>query len=583
MKKQSLIGFVRNIPISKRIVLLVLLVSIVPILIANIFGYYKAYNAVQNTAVNYNLRLLDSLNQNIVSIANSGSIYLDELITESAVRNTVIHFDELDALEKNKAILSIRDIVRGKSNMIRYLYDLRIVTADNRPVYTMGRLFTREQELVPIFEKIRDHKEIESWFLASINNRTSVVLARKIIHIGTGEVYGYVMLYIDPKFLTIPSGNEPFDRHNHLTLMDSFGELLSYSDGEYTEQELRTFQAILNAPKGQSGRQYSGDADNFVCYSSVPKLGWTLVSSTPISYLMQPIESMKYTTIVLAVLLIFLCILISRLIINSITVPLNNMLAYIDKASDLKFESELIDNNTDELGYLAQAYNKICRRIRELVIQIEVEQDSKRQAEIKMLQAQINPHFLFNTLDSLRFAAMMSNAPSVSAGLSALSHLLRNSILRSDSFISLKQEVSDINDYLTIQKIRHGDVITLNTQMDSAAEHARIMKLLLQPIVENSVIHGLREDAELVITLSAQVEARQLCIVLQDNGRGFDPARGSEQQKNGHKGARMSGVGLENVRERLQLEYKDCYQFTLESRPGAGTIVTIRQPYVETD
>ena len=97
MKKQSLIGFVRNIPISKRIVLLVLLVSIVPILIANIFGYYKAYNAVQNTAVNYNLRLLDSLNQNIVSIANSGSIYLDELITESAVRNTVIHFDELDA------------------------------------------------------------------------------------------------------------------------------------------------------------------------------------------------------------------------------------------------------------------------------------------------------------------------------------------------------------------------------------------------------------------------------------------------------------------------------------------------------
>ena len=107
----------------------------------------------------------------------------------------------------------------------------------------------------------------------------------------------------------------------------------------------------------------------------------------------------------------------------------------------MKFETPLVDEANDELGYMAKAYNEVVLEVKDLISQVEGEQKAKRKAEVKMLQAQINPHFLFNTLDSLRFAAAMSNAHSVSKGLSALSHLLRNSIVSSEPIISLDQEI----------------------------------------------------------------------------------------------------------------------------------------------
>lgn len=217
--------------------------------------------------------------------------------------------------------------------------------------------------------------------------------------------------------------------------------------------------------------------------------------------------------------------------------------------------------------------------MREALNKVEKEQAEKRRAEIRMLQAQINPHFLFNTLDSLRFTSMMNNVPVVSEGLAALSHLLRSSILKDNSYTPLQREQQTVEDYLTLQRIRSCETIILKTDITEEAAKASVMRLLLQPIVENAVIHGIKENIPLTIRLNAWVQEETLNIIITDDGKGFDPEKAGEDGV--PKSSKMSGIGLHNVKDRLYLAYKDRQSFAINSVQGQGTEVKMTMPYTE--
>ena len=230
---------------------------------------------------------------------------------------------------------------------------------------------------------------------------------------------------------------------------------------------------------------------------------------------------------------------------------------------------------------MAKSYNNIVKIMKNMAVQIEQEQEDKRKAEIRLLQAQINPHFLFNTLDSLRFTAMMSRADTVSDGLSALSHILRNSIIDDNSFITLSDELRCIEDYIVIQKIRFGEFIELCKQIEPGTEDCLIMKFLLQPIVENSIIHGMQKNRTLDITISAVRDADQIRITISDNGSGFDMDEKIDRETHRIKSSKMSGIGLENVRQRLELEFRSEQSFSIQSEKGTGTSVVIAYPFMK--
>ena len=194
------------------------------------------------------------------------------------------------------------------------------------------------------------------------------------------------------------------------------------------------------------------------------------------------------------------------------------------------------------------------------------------------MQAQINPHFLFNTLDSLRFTAMMSHAETVSEGLSSLSHILRNSIIDDKSYVKITDEIKCIEDYIVIQKIRYGEFIELHKQIESDVADCLIMKFLLQPIVENSIIHGMQKKSSLVITIKARRIDEQVEIIVMDDGNGFDMNEKIDQNTNTIKSSKMSGIGLENIKQRLELEFRNEQRFSIHSKENCGTTVTIRYP-----
>lgn len=568
----------RRISISKRIVILILLVSVLPILLVGSFGYLQARSAIYRTAADYNQKLVDIIKQNITLRLQEFVNLSDELILNTTVRNALESYEDMNSTQKYWTVQNIYSEVRSKYTRIADICDIRIVTVNNLPIYSTGFLYLNSEQDLLNYQRISQSEEPLLWYTTQHYDMPYIVLSRKITNLSTRDVLGYIIIHINADVLDELYSRFNLDNSAYIVLLDSFGSTLP-GTGTLTAEQEKTFSDILTLEKTDDIQQYEGSSEDFIYYSAMEELGLTLVTSIPNRVLTAPIQNMFGAILLFLLVCILLSIIVSRYIWKSITGPLTKLVAYIKDTSELKFDTDFSDNSRDELGFMAQSYNNIVKIMKNMVTQIEQEQEDKRKAEIRLLQAQINPHFLFNTLDSLRFTAMMSRADTVSEGLSSLSHILRNSIIDDNSYITVSDEIRCIEDYIVIQKIRYGEFIELHKQIEPGTDDCLIMKFLLQPIVENSIIHGMQKKETLDITIQTERKDDQIEIIISDNGSGFDMDEKIDKETNIIKSSKMSGIGLENVKQRLELEFRTEQSFTIHSEKGVGTTVTIRYPF----
>lgn len=568
----------RRISISKRIVILILLVSVLPILLVGSFGYLQARSAIYRTAADYNQKLVDIIKQNITLRLQEFVNLSDELILNTTVRNALESYEDMNSTQKYWTVQNIYSEVRSKYTRIADICDIRIVTVNNLPIYSTGFLYLNSEQDLLNYHRISQSEDPLLWYTTQYDDMPYIVLSRKITNLSTRDVLGYIIIHINADVLDELYSRFNLDNSAYIVLLDSFGSTLP-GTGTLTAEQEKTFSDILTLEKTDDIQQYEGSSEDFIYYSAMEELGLTLVTSIPNRVLTAPIQNMFGAILLFLLVCILLSIIVSRYIWKSITGPLTKLVAYIKDTSELKFDTDFSDNSRDELGFMAQSYNNIVKIMKNMVTQIEQEQEDKRKAEIRLLQAQINPHFLFNTLDSLRFTAMMSRADTVSEGLSSLSHILRNSIIDDNSYITVSDEIRCIEDYIVIQKIRYGEFIELHKQIEPGTDDCLIMKFLLQPIVENSIIHGMQKKETLDITIQTERKDDQIEIIISDNGSGFDMDEKIDKETNIIKSSKMSGIGLENVKQRLELEFRTEQSFTIHSEKGVGTTVTIRYPF----
>lgn len=568
----------RRISISKRIVILILLVSVLPILLVGSFGYLQARSAIYRTAADYNQKLVDIIKQNITLRLQEFVNLSDELILNTTVRNALESYEDMNSTQKYWTVQNIYSEVRSKYTRIADICDIRIVTVNNLPIYSTGFLYLNSEQDLLNYQRISQSEEPLLWYTTQYDDVPYVVLSRKITNLSTRDILGYIIIHINADVLDELYSRFNLDNSAYIVLLDSFGSTLP-GTGTLTAEQEKTFSDILTLEKSEDIQRYEGSSEDFIYYSAMEDLGLTLVTSIPNRVLTAPIQNMFGAILLFLLVCILLSIIVSRYIWKSITGPLTKLVAYIKDTSELKFDTDFSDNSRDELGFMAQSYNNIVKIMKNMVTQIEQEQEDKRKAEIRLLQAQINPHFLFNTLDSLRFTAMMSRADTVSEGLSSLSHILRNSIIDDNSYITVSDEIHCIEDYIVIQKIRYGEFIELHKQIEPGTDDCLIMKFLLQPIVENSIIHGMQKKETLDITIQTERKDDQIEIIISDNGSGFDMDEKIDKETNIIKSSKMSGIGLENVKQRLELEFRTEQSFTIHSEKGVGTTVTIRYPF----
>ena len=244
------------------------------------------------------------------------------------------------------------------------------------------------------------------------------------------------------------------------------------------------------------------------------------------------------------------------------------------------FDVEVEEPDTgDEISDLFRSFRNMILKIRELVEQNTAEQREKRKSELNALQAQINPHFLYNTLDSIIWMAEAGDRKNVVLMTSALAKLLRKSISNRNEMVTLEEEIEYTRSYLIIQKMRYVDKLEYEMDVESAILQMEVVKLIVQPLVENAIYHGIKyKEGKGLVRIEGGFGEDQVVLRIIDNGVGMTKTQLAHVFDERETDTRRNGVGVLNVHRRIRLHYGGEYGLSFESAEGEGTTVSIHLP-----
>ncbi|MDK2806154.1 MAG: two-component system, sensor histidine kinase YesM [Thermoanaerobacterium sp.] len=307
--------------------------------------------------------------------------------------------------------------------------------------------------------------------------------------------------------------------------------------------------------------------------------GWNIISVTPFNELNS--QFWIYNLILLLVIIINIVLLILGLLFISlfITQPIIKLVNSMKGIKDGKFEKVNIITGNDEIGMLKDVYNKMIDEIKKLIGDIINEQKMKRKLELDVMQSQIKPHFLFNSFDAISALILMNDTKNASKIVKALGKFYRSFLMNGNEEITIKEELDIINNYLTIQKIRFGDKFNVVMNIDEGVLNYKIPKLILQPLVENALNHGVRnKDGQGIISIKALYDNDQIKLIVEDNGKGM-----SEEKIREIESGMSKGVGLKSTIERLKIYYNSADVVKIYSKIDEGTKIEITIPINKED
>lgn len=368
----------------------------------------------------------------------------------------------------------------------------------------------------------------------------------------------------------------------YVYLMDKYGNLIYHPDLQYIHYGLAGGDTgfAMDSPDGSYFRQIEGEEAFTVVQTSL-YTGWKIVVVNYVEDIMVPqteISGFLIATVILGLAAIAAMSWMISVLVSRPVLKLQESMASVEQGN---FDSMVDVRGDREVERLSAAFNKMVAKIKGLMGEILHEQEEKRKSELKALEMQIHPHFLYNTLESVIWMAENKKNDDVVRMVSALSKLFRISLNQGKERIPVEQELRHVENYLIIQKMRYCDRISYCIEADEEAKKCVTIKLILQPIVENAIYHGIKELCEQgQIRISAAVREDKLVFEVWDNGIGMSPETAGSIFEDGFTPASGSGVGVKNVHERIRLNFGPEYGIRIQSEQGVGTLVTLTLPRI---
>lgn len=313
----------------------------------------------------------------------------------------------------------------------------------------------------------------------------------------------------------------------------------------------------------------------------VPGQNWISYLEMPATDAISRRASLRHTVVAFLAILLVVSAAGSLLFSALFSRPLHALRRLMKRAESGDLKAYWTPGSIREIDELGASYNQMLNRLEETIKQVKQEESLKKEAEIEALHYQLNPHFLYNTLNTIKWVAKIHKTPQIADAVTALVRLLQASLGKKGDFLTLKEEVELIRNYMAIQSFRYGDRVRLILDIDPVALVCLMPKMMLQPLVENALIHGLVDSAgDGEIAIRAWLDRDMLLCEVQDNGKGMADPETALGTKPAAKGAmeRMSGIGLRHIREKIKLYYGPDYKMHVFSKPNEGTVVRLSLP-----
>ena len=398
---------------------------------------------------------------------------------------------------------------------------------------------------------------------------------------GSGEKEGVFFIDLNYSAISGLCDQSTVGTKGYAFILDAKGNIVYHPQQQQLYNELQTenISLIMDTDEdtvltgtGNDGKLYS--------ISRSEKTGWTVVDCTNVKELLSKSRQAQSVYVLTAIILVIVALLFSRFMARSITLPIQKLRDSMKKVQEGDFSvSDVVVDSKNEIGSLTKSFDVMTHRIHELMEQNVHEQEEKRKSELKALQSQINPHFLYNTLDSIIWMAEGKKNEEVVLMTASLARLLRQSISNEDEVVPIANEVEYARGYLTIQKMRYKDKLEFQIDVDSSILYIPLIKLVLQPIIENAIYHGLKykESKGLLIVKGFMKDGNAVLQVI-DDGVGMDEETLAHIYDKHKVNYHSNGVGVYNVQKRLKLYYGEDYGITYTSELGKGTTATITIP-----
>lgn len=416
-----------------------------------------------------------------------------------------------------------------------------------------------------------------------------ISLSREVQSYENGTFRGVILINLNMNKITEICDSFQEKQENFICIINDKGELVYEQqngrerfafDEKENRQELNT--ALGKTKESCFRLNYRGEK-YLVTRTDMKTTGWTLVSMVPYKSVMAETMAISGVMILAVAITLIVTLLLLNRILTGVVKPLKKLEKYMVQVNPDNMDQRMEILTDDEIGHLSMKFNQMMDRIRNLKEQVIKEQEDKRKYELQALQAQINPHFLYNTLDSIIWMAE-TNDSNIVAMTEALAKLFRISLNKGNEEISLERELEHVKNYLIIQSMRYADKFTYEISAEPGVERCRTIKLILQPIVENCIYHGIKKKRGTgKITIRAYRREQNLIIEVSDDGCGMpeEICRKILSDEIESENISGSGIGVKNVNERIQLRFGKKYGLSYSSEEGVGTTVTYVLPYNE--
>lgn len=486
------------------------------------------------------------------------------------------------AMEQELTRVDITSRIIGESSGFPIWYEIAMVngyTFSSNPQSTPTSY--REHASQLWFQDLDPTGQTISWHGQTLaSDKHFVILAtRLIVDPHTGEPLGLCLVQVaesalsDTYMSTMLSAS-----HSSIYMVDNRGRVVSHSNKYmlgFNYYSMKNFYEIFQGQK--YAIIYKSEVPYLFSYYQNQETGWIVVEEVPLSVILQPIQAIQGDIWMVSAVVLAGCIVAAAIIAALTTKPLKKLckqFELVGTGTSVKFDVA----GWKEISTICEECNGMMERIDHLVSAVQQREEEKRKAEIGMLQLQMHPHFLYNTLFSIRCLVEMRDFERAIPMIAAFISLLRGMLETDKEWIPLVEELNLLEQYVYVQKYRFGDKFVFSVDCPDQLRDRAVPRLLLQPLVENAILHGMRNrEGPGIIRLEARVQGDVLVLRLMDNGVGMDPdyAKSLTEQKN-----TGNHIGISNLASRLLLYFGPEYPLEIDSGPDAGTCITIRLPLV---
>jgi two-component system sensor histidine kinase YesM len=605
---------INNVAIRYKLILMFLLISILPSIGLGLLIDYTVERIIGKQVNDNTIQLIGKVNKSLEFYVSNMQNMTYLISFDTGIKQFLEGSDDQASLEEQeKSVYNMRKFLQGFTTLYSEIAGIMVV--NSKGAYISNELYTRSN--MPLTE--------ESWFSEAAANKgifkilgqphkrniTShanykeedvISVVRAILNPNTQQVEGVILIDLKLRVIAEAVKDVRLGKSGYLLVIDNNGGHI-YSPVKPIISDIPK-QWVMEGNTGTFSHVVDGEELQFI-YRKSSFTDWTTVGVFSSRESVFEVREIRFYVITFVFFLCLLSIAAAIYLALSMSRPINQLMSFMQKAESGDLAIRYWGEREDEFGKLGRSFNAMLMQMSKLLSLTELQGRQKREAELRSLQAHIKPHFLYNTLDTIHWMARKKGADDVAEVVQSLSRLFRIGLSKGNDIIPLTDEIEHIQSYLVIQKTRYQDKLNYTLDISPEVQHLYVLKLVLQPIVENAIYHGIKERrGPGHIVIGARMDNGSLVLRISDDGVGMSTEKLEQLRKllesavavpndteYGHKEPKeimnakdlrdQQGYGVLNVQARIQLTFGERYGMTIESEAGRGTTVTIIHPILK--